>query len=188
MPLQEEIFGKHLLNRPWEVRMPKEYNVASFPGVSPTQTPLKQFSNQHPFCWKRCLLYSWQVRQKSEDCDHFFWVVSRALLGSSCLQDDVNVPWLLRFSAEELLIVILCSLFTSKAYANVETRNLITMALVVVKMPHPESSLAMLLIYSQILWSKKFADAIFSDRNSKDKAPLQLAVEKGHVKWEFWCV
>ena len=56
------------------------------------------------------------------------------------------------------------------------------MALVVVKMPHPESSLAMLLIYSQILWSQKFADAIFSDRNSKDKAPLQLAVEKGHVK------
>ena len=83
------------------------------------------------------------------------------------------------FQHEELLIVILCSLFTSKAY---ETRNLITMALVVVKMPHPESSLAMLLIYSQILWSQKFADAIFSDRNSKDKAPLQLAVEKGHVK------
>ena len=86
------------------------------------------------------------------------------------------------FPREGLLIAILCFVFTSKAYVNVETRNLITMALVVVKMPHPESSLAMLSIYSQILWSKKFADAIFSDRNSKDKAPLQLAIEKGHVK------
>ena len=39
--------------------------------------------------------------------------------------------------------------------------------------------------YSQMLWSKEFAEAVFSGRNSDDKTPLQLAVEKGHVKWEL---
>ena len=33
-----------------------------------------------------------------------------------------------------------------------------------------------------MLWSKDFAEAVFSDRNSENKTPLQLAVEKGHVK------
>ena len=37
-------------------------------------------------------------------------------------------------------------------------------------------------ILLQILWSKEFAEAVFSDRNSEDKTPLQLAVENGHVK------
>ena len=36
-----------------------------------------------------------------------------------------------------------------------------------------------------MLWSKEFAEAVFSDRNFEDKTPLQLAVEKGHVKWDF---
>ena len=33
-----------------------------------------------------------------------------------------------------------------------------------------------------MLWSKEFAEAVFSDQNSDAKTPLQLAVEKGHVK------
>ena len=37
----------------------------------------------------------------------------------------------------------------------------------------------------QILWSKEFAKAVFSDQNLEDKTPLQLAVENGHVKWEY---
>ena len=54
------------------------------------------------------------------------------------------------FPHEGLLITILCFVFTSKVYASVETRNLITIALVVVKMLYPESSLdtiTMSLIY-----------------------------------------
>ena len=38
------------------------------------------------------------------------------------------------------------------------------------------------LLFFQILWSKELADAVFSNRNLEDKTPLQLAVEKGHVK------
>ena len=34
----------------------------------------------------------------------------------------------------------------------------------------------------QILWSKEFAEAVFSDQNLEDKTPLQLAVENGHIK------
>ena len=37
-------------------------------------------------------------------------------------------------------------------------------------------------LYSQILWCKEFAEAVLYDQNSDDKTPLQLAVEKGHVK------
>ena len=37
-------------------------------------------------------------------------------------------------------------------------------------------------MYSQILWSNEFAEAVIYKRNVKDKTPLQLAVEKGNVK------
>ena len=37
-------------------------------------------------------------------------------------------------------------------------------------------------IYFQMLWSKEFKDAVFSDRNLEGKTPLQLAVENGHIK------
>ena len=33
-----------------------------------------------------------------------------------------------------------------------------------------------------MLWSKEFAEAVLYDRNADNKTPLQLAVEKGHVK------
>ena len=37
-----------------------------------------------------------------------------------------------------------------------------------------------------MLWSEKFANAVFSDQsNLEGKIPLQLAVEKRHVKWEY---
>lgn len=36
-------------------------------------------------------------------------------------------------------------------------------------------------MYSQILWSEEFADAVFSKRNSENKTPLHLAVEKERV-------
>ena len=36
-------------------------------------------------------------------------------------------------------------------------------------------------LYFQILWSEEFADAIFSEHNSEDKTPLQVAIKKGHV-------
>ena len=37
-----------------------------------------------------------------------------------------------------------------------------------------------------MLWSEKFANAVFSDQSHLEgKTPLQLAVEKGHVKLEY---
>ena len=44
------------------------------------------------------------------------------------------------------------------------------------------SNVITILLLLQILWSKEFAEAVFSDRNLEDKTPLQLAVENGHVK------
>ena len=37
-------------------------------------------------------------------------------------------------------------------------------------------------MYLQILWSMEFVEAVFSDQNFENKTPLQLAVEKEHVK------
>ena len=46
---------------------------------------------------------------------------------------------------------------------------------------HGQSNDSIFTMYSQILWSEEFADAVFSDQNSEGKTPLQLAVEKEHV-------
>jgi len=44
------------------------------------------------------------------------------------------------------------------------------------------SNVITILLLLQMLWSKEFAEAVFSDRNLEDKTPLQLAVENGHIK------
>ena len=49
---------------------------------------------------------------------------------------------------------------------------------------HLTTATIILICYThiQILWSKEFAEAIFCNQNLEGKTPLQLAIEKGHVK------
>ena len=47
---------------------------------------------------------------------------------------------------------------------------------------YPFTFLICISIHYQILWSKEFADAVFSDENTEGKTPLDLAVGRGHVK------